>query len=80
MGFKKSWDTADIAHQIRSLSRECSSLYNDGFTAFELKKELHLIKTIVDQALHNAPEFGEMEETWLKEQEQKRIINILKEK
>ena len=80
MGFKKSWDPADIANQIRSLSRECSSLYNDGFTSFECKKDLLLIKKLVDDALADAPNFGEMEERWLKEQEQKRIIKILKEK
>ena len=38
MGFRKSWDAADIANQLHSLSRECSSAYNDGFTAFECKK------------------------------------------
>jgi hypothetical protein len=80
MGFRKSWDPANIANQIRSLSRECSSLYNDGFTSFECKKDLLLIKKLVDDALADAPNFGEMEERWLKEQEQKRIIKILKEK
>ena len=80
MGFRKSWDPSDIANQIRSLSRECSSLYNDGFTSFECKKDLLLIKKLVDDALADAPNFGEIEERWLKEQEQKRIIKILKEK
>jgi len=78
MGFKKSWDTADIANQIHSLSRECSSKYNDGFTSFECKKDLYQIKSIVDEALGRAPDFGEMEQQWLTEQEQKRIIKILK--
>lgn len=80
MGFRKSWDAADIANQLRSLSRECSSHYNDGFTAFECKKDLYLIKHIIDEALLDAPDFGEMEQEWLKEQEQKKIIKILKEK
>lgn len=80
MGFKKSWDTADVANQLRSLARECSSVYNDGFTAFECKKDLYLIKKLVDDALADAPDFGEMENIWLKDQEQKRIIKILKEK
>jgi hypothetical protein len=80
MGFRKSWDPAAIANQIRSLSREWSSSYNDGFTSFECKKDLLLIKKLVDDALADAPNFGEIEERWLKEQEQKRIIKILKEK
>lgn len=78
MGFRKSWDTADIANQIHALSRECSSSYNDGITAFECKKDLYQIKEIIDHALKLAPSFGEVEQQWLTEQEQKRIIKILK--
>ena len=78
MGFKKSWDVADISQQIHSLARECSSSYNDGFTSFECKKDLYQLKLIVDDALSKSPKFGEIEEKWLTEQEQKRIIKILK--
>lgn len=78
MGFKKSWDVASIATQLHSLSRECSSHYTDGFTAFECKKDLYQLKEIIDHALQTAPNFGELEKDWLTEQEQKRIIKILK--
>lgn len=78
MGFKKSWDVADITRQLHSLARECASPYNDGFTAFELKKELYLVKEIVDRAMEQSPNFGDMEDQWLQEQEKKRIIKILK--
>jgi hypothetical protein len=75
---KKSWSIEDVATQLRALSRECSSSYNDGFTAFELKKDLYQIKELVDQALSSSPNFGELEQQWLTTQEQKRIIKILK--
>jgi len=75
---KKSWSIEDVATQLRALSRECSSSYNDGFTAFELKKDLYQIKELVDHALNSSPNFGELEQEWLTEQEQKRIIKILK--
>jgi len=66
-----------IISQISSLARECSSPYNDGFTGFELKKNLHELKFFLDQAVANSPEFqGEHE--WLTEQEKKRILKILK--
>lgn len=78
MGFKKSWDVADISHQIHSLARECASPYNDGFTSFECKKDLYQLKYIIDQSLSRAPDFGDLEQQWLTEQEQKRIIKILK--
>jgi len=80
MGFKKSWDVSEITSQIHNLSRNCSSSYTDGFTAFELKKELYLLKEVIDRALKDAPDFGELEKDWLTGQEQKRIINILKSK
>jgi hypothetical protein len=78
MGFKKSWDIAEISIQIHSLARECASPYNDGFTSFECKKDLHQLKNIIDHALSESPDFGEMEQLWLQEQEKKRIIKILK--
>jgi hypothetical protein len=78
MGFKKSWDVANIAGQIHSLAHECSTPYNDGFTAFECKKDLYQLKQILDEALARAPDFGDLEAQWLTEQEQKRIVKILK--
>ena len=75
---KKNWDVANILDQIRDLSRQCSSSYNDGFTAFELKKDLYIIKEQIDQALADAPDFGGLEQNWLTEREKKRIIKILK--
>jgi hypothetical protein len=79
MGFKKSWDVSSITSQIHSLSRECSSPYNDGFTAWGCKQDLLAIQQLVNDAIKNSPNFGTMEEEWLKEQEQKRIIKILKQ-
>ena len=78
MGLKKNWDTMDIANQLSALSRECSSPLNDGFTAFECKKDLYQLKFIIDHALSRSPDFGDLEQQWLQEQEKKRIIKILK--
>ena len=79
MGFKKSWDVIGITSQIHILHRECSSPYNDGFTAWGCKQDLLLIQQLVNEAVKNSPNFGETETNWLKEQEQKRIIKILKQ-
>lgn len=78
MGFKKNWDVADISSQIYSMARECASPYNTGFLTFEIKKDLYQLKEVIDRALAEAPNFGDMEQQWLTEQEQKRIIKILK--
>jgi hypothetical protein len=79
MGFKKSWDEADITRQIHAMARECASPYNTGFLTFEIKKDLYQLKEIVDRALQDSPNFGDMEKEWLTEQEKKRIIKILKQ-
>ena len=74
---KQSWSVDEIATQIHAIARECSSPYNDGFTGFELKKDLYQIKEILEKAIKQSPTFyGEQE--WLTEQEKKRIIKILK--
>jgi hypothetical protein len=74
---KQTWSVEEIATQIHAIARECSSPYNDGFTAFELKKDLYQIKEILDTAISRSPTFyGEQE--WLTAQEQQRIIKILK--
>lgn len=76
---KKSWSIEDISHQVHALARECASSYNDGFTSFECKKDLYQLKNIIDDAIKKSPNFGSIEEEWLREQEQKRIIKILKD-
>ena len=79
MGFKKSWDVGNIAQQINSAAYECISPYNDGFTGFYTKQDLYRIKWILEDALKRCPEYaGEAE--WLREQEKKKVINILSEK
>ena len=78
MNFHKNWDVADIASQIYRLARSCSNPYTDGFTSFECKKDLYQLRQILDDALKEAPDFGELEKDWLDEQEKKRLVKILR--
>jgi hypothetical protein len=71
MELRKSSDIADISNQLRALVRECRDPYNDHFTAF-------YAKVLVDTALADSPDFGDLEKEWLQEQEKKCIIKILK--
>jgi hypothetical protein len=75
---KKSWSVDEISRQIHAISREMKSPYNEGFTSFGCKQDLYQIKWLLDSALKNSPSFGSLEQEWLTEQEQKRIIKILK--
>jgi len=74
---RKNWDITNVSSQIYAMARECASPYNDGYTSFEIKKDLWELKSIIDQAIKNTPSFAG-EEEWLTEQEQKRIIKHLK--
>jgi hypothetical protein len=78
MSFKKSWSVDEITQQIHHAARECRSPYNDGYTGWYVKQDLYQIKSILDTALKSCPSFGDTEEQWLTEQEQKRIIKHLK--
>jgi hypothetical protein len=70
-------NVSDIIGNINMLGWECRNMRNDGWTSFGYKQDLYLIKEALDLALKDAPTFvGEGE--WLHEQEQKRIIKILK--
>ena len=78
MELRKSSDIADISNHLRALVRECRDPYNDHFTAFCAKQYLHQNKSLVDTALADSPDFGDLEKEWLQEQEKKCIIKILK--
>lgn len=76
---RKSWDIEQIMSQLHSMTREIKNPHNDGFTSWGVKQDLYLIKFLVDEAVKESPMFGDLEIDFLKQQEQKRIIKILKD-
>ena len=78
MGFKKNWDVNNVARQINIARMESTAPQNDGFTQWMAKQDLYKIKWIVEDAIQRCPSFGP-ESEWLKEQEQKKILDILRE-
>ena len=77
MGHRKDWDMNAIRHQIWTMRHEATTPYNDGWVAFGVKQELYQLKWQIDEALAACSTFAG-EDDWLHEQEQERIINILK--
>ena len=72
MGFRKKMDYNSVHHQIYMSGVELHSPYNDGFTTFEIKKDLHRIKWLLDEIMADAPTFvGEDE--FLKEHNQTKM-------
>jgi len=76
---KKHWDVANVTSQIHLIARECSDSSNDGFTTWGCKQDLYLIQEVLNKALRDSPNFGSLEDEWLKNQEQQRIIKLLKD-
>ena len=77
MGHRKDWDMNAIRHQIWTMRHEATTPYHDGWVAFGVKQELYQLKWQIDEALAACSTFTG-EDQWLHEQEQERIINILK--
>lgn len=62
MGFRKPLDYNSINHQIYMSGVELCSPYNDGYVQFEIKKDLHKLKWLLEAILKDSPEFaGEKE-------------------
>lgn len=75
MGFQKRWDVGSIESQLRALSSEMNSSYNDGWTASACKQDLFRVKCLIDDMYNSAPHFAG-EEEW----EKQRTVEILKRK
>ena len=79
MGYKHSYDIIQAYQQIRDAGAECADPRTDGFIAWGVKQDLYQLKWFLDDLLKDCPEFSSIETDWLKEQEQKKIIKILKD-
>ncbi len=78
MGYKKSYDIDVALLHIRRAASECRHPGTDGFVAWGVKQDLWQLKWAIDQAIKDLPTFGP-EQEWLRDQEQKKIIKILKD-
>jgi hypothetical protein len=77
MGYYKKIDLKETQMKILVACSETNNRFNDGYTQFEIKKELYELKWILDEYFAKAPKFvGEDE--WVVEMMQKKVIEILK--
>lgn len=79
MGFKYSYDATKAVREINAAAYDACDKMNDGFICWGAKQDLYRIKWILEDALKRCPDFGSIESDWLREQEQKKIIRILKD-
>ena len=76
MGFKFSYNITNAAREINAAAYDASDSRNDGFTAWGAKQDLYRLKWILEDALNRCPTFS-LEEEWLREQQKKKVIQIL---
>ena len=76
MGFAKPLDVNSISHQLWITRTEINSPRNDGFTQFELKKDLYKIHQLLESILQESPKFVG-EEEFLLELEKSKVVRIL---
>jgi hypothetical protein len=77
MGFRKPMDYNQVHHQIYMSGVELHSSRNDGFTSFEIKKDLYKLKWMLEEIMKDSPTFAG-EEEFLKEYEKKSMWRTLK--
>lgn len=77
MGYRRSYSVTEAAKHINAASYEATNSHNDGFVAWGAKQDLYRLKWILEEALRRCPNFS-LEDEWLKEQEQKKLIDYLK--
>jgi hypothetical protein len=77
MGFTKPLEVNDVKMQLMKAHGEICSTYNDGWTSWELKKELYEIKWLLDECIKRQPTFSD-EEEWLEAQHKKQMWSELK--
>lgn len=76
MGFRKPMDYNAVYHQIYMTGVEILNSRNDGFTQWEMKKDLYQIQSMINLILAQSGKFSG-EDEWLAEQEKNKIMRIL---
>ena len=67
-----TWSVSRIKGDLQSMTYECRHPRNDGFTQFEIKKDLMEVKFLLEDLIEKCPTFAG-EEEWMHE----RLINKL---
>lgn len=76
MGFRKPLDYNSINHQLYMAGVELNNGRNDGFTQFEIKKDLYKLHDLLGTILTQAPKFAG-EDAWLEEQAKTKVVQVL---
>jgi hypothetical protein len=58
MGFQIRWDKTQILNHLGRMAGEINNPFNDGFTTWEIKKDLLDIQFALDEMLNQMPTYA----------------------
>jgi hypothetical protein len=73
-----NWDVNQVINECRKMYASAIDPYETGWNNWPCKQDLYRVKFAVDEMLRNTPGFAG-EEEWLKEQEQEKVMRILRD-
>jgi len=77
MGYQSRYDIASITRGIRAMHSEMNDSHLTGWNQWPIKQQMYQLKWLIEESLESSSTYAD-EENWLNEQEQQRLINILK--
>ena len=78
MGYKHSYNINTALQTINALAHTVCDMRNDSYAQWGAKQDLYQLKWLIESALRRCPDFS-TEAEWLREQEKKQVIRILKD-
>jgi len=80
MSFLIKWDADKIISDLSTAAAEACSSYNDGFSAWQCKKDMLKVKYALDEMLERTPNFSHLEEEFVQAQEKQKVWKTLETK
>jgi len=80
MSFRITWNADKIISDLHACSAQASSVYNDGFSAWDCKKDLLRVKYALDEMVERCPNFSHEEEKFHEEMAKQKTWKVLNDK
>jgi len=80
MGFRITWDADKIISDLRACTSQAVSTYNDGYSAWDCKKDLLRVKYALDEMLERCPTFSTVEDSFHEDMSKQKTWKVLNDK
>jgi len=80
MGFRITWDANKIISDLRACTAQAVSPYNDGYGAWDCKKDLLTVKYALDEMLERCPSFSTVEDSFHEDMSKQKTWKVLNDK